>query len=283
MRVTYAPTANASLAAQLAAEADVAIVFVATTSSEGSDRPSLSLGDAQDTLVTAVSAVQNRTVVVVHTPGAVLMPWIDSVASVLVAFLPGQADGAAIANTIFGAVNPSGRLPLTFPAAWPFADPIWPTRSEYPGELYQTQYAEGLLVGYRWHDAYNDTPLFPFGHGLSYTTFAYSDLAIAAPAANGSVAVSFTLANTGALAGAEVWQLYVGFPPSAGEPPRVLRAFSSVMLLPNAATPIAVQLNTPDLSIWDVTASDWMVVRGEFVVYVGASSRDFRLQGSFTY
>lgn len=276
VKVYYAPTSPASAAAALAAKADVAIVFVATDSSEGSDRTSLSLGSSQDDLVAAVAAAQPDTAVVVHTPGAAFMPWAGAVKSVLVGFMPGQMDGAAIASVLFGARNPSGRLPVTFPATWPNA---WPTVEQYPGVDNQAVYSEDLLVGYRWYDANSVAPLFPFGHGLSYTTFAYSGLKVAASA--GIFTFSFTLSNTGARDGAEVPQLYIAYPASAGEPPRVLRAFDNVFLQAGTATKLSWQLGQADLSIWNVTISDWSVVHGTFTAYIGASSRDFRLQSTF--
>lgn len=278
VKVLYAPTSPASAAAALAAQADVAIVFVATTSSEGSDRANLSLGAAQDDLVEAVSGAQKNSIVVVHTPGAVEMPWAGGVPAIAVGFMPGQMDGAAIASVLFGESNPSGRLPVTFPVTWPNA---WPTQPQYPGIDNQAQYSEGLLVGYRWYDANNVAPLFPFGHGLSYTNFTYSNLRISPPSSAGVFTFNFSLANTGSYNGAEVPQLYIGYPASAGEPPRVLRSFSNVYLLTGQSTYVSWQLGQSDLSIWNVSSSDWSPIYGTFTAYIGASSRDFRLQSTF--
>jgi len=267
-------------AVAVAKETDVVIVNVAVTMTEGFDRDNLGLGPMQDKLVESVAAANPNTIVVVRCPGAVLMPWIDKVKAVIVQFLPGQASGAALASLIFGKANPSGKLPLSFPAS---ETQHWLTSAEqYPGVLnaskngqYVASYTEGLEIGYRWFDAKNETPLFEFGAGKSYTTFSYSGIAVTARE------VSFTLTNTGSSAGAEVPQLYLGFPKSAGEPPKVLRNFTKVMLQKGESETVTFAVSDADRRVWDVEADDWRVVQGGFQYMVGSSSRDIRLVKTF--
>lgn len=278
VQVTYAPSEPLDQAVSAAQSADIAIVFVGTYSCEGSDRANLSLPNGQDDLVSSVAQAQPNTAVVVNTPGAILMPWLDQVQSVLVTFLPGQEDGNAAAAALFGQVNPSGKLPVTFPAS----DDQVPanTTTQYPGIDNEANYSEGILVGYRWYDALGLEPLFPFGHGLSYTTFNYSNLVITSNP-SGSVLVLASVTNNGTVEGAEVVQFYLGFPSSAGEPPKVLRGFQKVLLAPGQTIVVGFELNSQDRAIWDVTQNDWSVISGTFDVYVGSSSRDIRLAGQF--
>jgi len=268
IKVTYAPTNPIPNAAKVAAAADVAIVFASTFSSEGSDRPNLFLDKPQDELIGSVSAAQSNVIVVAKTPGAVLMPWIHKVPAILCALMPGQEYGNAIASILVGDVNPSGKLPVTFPMTQQQIPTN--TQQQYPGINNQADYTEGLLVGYRWYDAHNIKPLFPFGHGLSYTTFNYSQIKATA------FQVSVTVGNTGSRSGAEVAQLYLGYPASAGEPPKVLRAFEKISLEPGEYKEIILPLSNRDLSIWDVTKQNWKLIRGKFNIYVGSSSRDIR-------
>jgi len=272
--VTYAATSPLSQAVQNAKDADIAIVFVATTSSEGSDRPNLGLGTAQDSLVQAVAQAQPNTVVVAHIPGSTVFPWHDSVPAILTGFMPGQEAGNAIASILFGDMNPSARLPVTFPLT-ESQIPV-NTPQQYPGIDNEASYSEKLLVGYRWYDAKQQTPLFPFGHGLSYTTFDYSGLSVD----HNLRKVSFNIKNSGSRAGAEVAQLYLGYPSSAAEPPKVLRRFTRVELRPNETHSVSFFFTPRDFSIWEVAIHNWKVVTGTFNIYVGASSRDIRLQGS---
>lgn len=275
VNVTYAGTSDANVVA-VAAAADVAVVCTGTWSSEGVDRADLSLPPAENDLIAKVAAAQSRTVVIVTCPGAVLMPWSASVASILVNFMPGQEAGNAVADVLFGAFNPSGRLPLTFPTQ---ENPTNFTQEQYPGEPWyfpeNANYSEGLFVGYRWYDAHGVTPLFPFGHGLSYTSFKYSGLVASAH----NVSVSVT--NIGSVDGSEVAQLYLTFPPGAGEPPRVLKGFQKVFIPAGATVTVTFPLMNVDLAIWDPTNGGFVVQHGEFGVSVGASSRDIRLKGSF--
>jgi len=284
IKILYAPSNPVSDAAKIAASADLAIIFVAVTSSEGTDRTTLALPDGQDGLISAVVARQPNSVVVVNTPGAILMPWVEDVPGIVVSFMPGQEDGHAIADILFGAANPSGRLPVTFPVT----DSQTPinTPQQYPGINDNASYSEGLFVGYRWYDENHITPLFPFGHGLSYTIFQYYNLQIKTTGSagnKGNVTVSFSLQNTGSMMGAEVSQLYVGFPSSASEPPKLLRGFTKVSLSSGDTAVVMFVLVAQDLSVWDVKQHNWVPVSGNFTVYVGASSRDIKMMGGFSY
>jgi beta-glucosidase len=187
--------------------------------------------------------------------------------------------GNALADVLWGDVNPSGRLPLTFPAS----DAQTPLRTpaQYPGVDGVVSYSERLQVGYRWWDASSSAPLFPFGHGLSYTAFTYAELVVDATRAAPNVSVSFSVRNAGARAGREVPQLYVGFPDGAGEPPSQLRGFAALPLAPGEAATVALTLSPRDLSVWDAQAHAWARARGQFRVAVGASSRDVRLEATF--
>ena len=273
--VTYARGdggGNQDQAVAAAAAAEAAIVFAAVGATEGYDRDSLALASDVDALIAAVAAVNSRTIVVLHVPGAVLMPWLDRVSAVLVAWYPGEQNGNAIAPILFGTANPSGKLPVTFPRS--ASDlPQVSTNMTVP-------YSEGLAIGYRALDAQGIAPLFPFGHGLSYTTFAYSDLGWRASAVPGSVEVEFTLRNTGSLAGTEVAQLYLGFPEAAGEPPRVLRGFERVSLASGESRKITITLGPQKLSCWNPTAHARYVPSGMYTLAVGGSSRDLPLQAS---
>eukprot|EP00755_Sulcionema_specki_P016436 Sspe_Gene.10360::Locus_3458_Transcript_1_1_Confidence_1.000_Length_2315::g.10360::m.10360/K05349/bglX; beta-glucosidase len=269
--ITYNDGSDPAKAAAAAQAADVALVFASTTSSEGSDRKSLSLD--QDSLVQAVAAQKTPTVVVAVTPGAILTPWRHQVSAILVPFMPGQEYGNAITDILFGDVAPSARLPLTFPNS---ENEVGFTPQEYPGVALHANYSEKLLVGYRWYTHHKITPAFPFGHGLSYTTFAYRNLMIS------SRTVSFTLVNTGKRSGVETPQLYLGFPASAGEPLRQLKGFRKVFLDVGKSTEVTFQVRDRDLSVWDVTSHSWKVAHGTFQAFVGASVDDIRLQGTFT-
>ena len=229
------------------------------------------------------AAAANRTVVVAVTPGAILTPWRDSVAAIVVAFMPGQQYGHAIADVLLGRTAPAGKLPVTFPAEENqvgFTNLSWggnrPSNHRAAHGV-SSNHSERLEIGYRWYDAHNSTPAFPFGHGLpGYSTFAYADLVATA------TSVRFTLENTGALAAAETPQLYLSFPSSAGEPPWQLKGFEKTALAGGGKATVVFPLTVRDLSIWSVHEHAWTSVRGAFEVAVGSSSRDHRLVGSIT-
>jgi len=271
--IQYYYGTDTQAAANMASSADVAICLLATSSSEGGDRGSLSLPNDQVSICRAVGKVQ-KTVVVVITPGAVLTDWTDDVAAVVVAFLPGQEEGNAIADILFGSVNPSGKLPVTFPNK---ENEVNFRQDEYPGVGQQEYYREQLNVGYRWYATHQVTPRFAFGFGLSYTTFSLSGLTITGRQ------VASQLKNTGSVGGAEVVQLYLGFPSSAGEPPIQLKGFNKVFLAPGASQTVSFTLTNRDLSIWNVGTHSWMVVSGNFTVYVGTSSQDLPLKQVTTF
>lgn len=275
-KVSYAPTNPVSSAADVAAAADYAVVCVSFYSSEGSDRANLSLPYPQDDLIEAVAAAQPNTIVVLHGPGPVLMPWASKVKGIIFAFFPGQESGNALANVLFGAFNPSAKLPVSFPVNE--NDWFSGNTTEYPGVNGVMVYSEKLLVGYKWYDAKNIAPLWPFGHGLSYTTFVYSNLQVQGTIWD-ELYITCSIQNTGSIWGAEVAQLYLGFPESAGEPPKLLRGFEKLEIAPGSSQQALFNLNVQDISIWDNT---WVPVNGTFNIYIGASSRDIRLTGTFT-
>ena len=274
-KVEYDPGTDLAAAAKLAAAADVAIVFVHQHTTEGHDVPNLSLPGNQDHLVSQVAAANPRTVVVLETGGPVLMPWIDLVSAVLEAWYPGIRGGEAIANILFGDVNPSAKLPVTFPKSE--ADLPHGAIAEAPAPAAEINYTEGLKVGYKWFDAAGKEPLFPFGFGLSYTTFSYSELKITP---GRETQVSFHVTNTGKRAGAEVAQVYVSLPPGAGEPPKRLVAWEKIQLRPGETKPVTLRLDPYYLSIFSVTKDGWELAPGEYRVYVGGSSRNTPLSGT---
>ncbi|HLH57729.1 MAG TPA: glycoside hydrolase family 3 C-terminal domain-containing protein, partial [Streptosporangiaceae bacterium] len=238
----------------------------------------------------AVAAANPRTVVVLDTGGPVLMPWLSRVPAVVEAWYPGEEDGDAIAAVLSGAVDPAGKLPITFPAS----DGAVPasTPAQYPGVAGTATYSEGLDVGYRWDDAKGVTPLFPFGYGLSYTTFAFSHLTVTGAGfhgragregGDGTVSVTARVTDTGRRAGTEVAQVYVGDPAAAQEPPRQLRAFRSVTLRPGQSRTVRFSLPAGSLAYYDTAAQGWVIAPGTYQVYVGDSSAlaDLPLHGQF--
>jgi beta-glucosidase len=288
VQVTYSDGSDPAAAAAAAHNADIAIVFANDYDTEGSDRQCLTLecpnvnGD-QDGLIQQVAQANRRTIVVLETGGPDLTPWRGQVAGLLEAWYPGERGGAAIARTLFGDVDPSGRLPVTFPAQ---AGDI-PTAgdpSQYPGVADIVYYKEGVFVGYRWYDQQRLAPAFPFGFGLSYTRFRYSSIRVrrAPPgtrAPDGQPArfvVSGGVRNLGRRAGTAVPELYVGLPSSSSipEPPVQLKGFARVRLAPGATKRFTIALDARDFSYWDTTAQNWRLVRGCYTVWLGASSRD---------
>ena len=229
-----------------------------------------------------------------------MTPWISQVASVVDAWYPGESNGTALAAVLFGQVNPSGHLPVTFPVD--LSQVPASTPAQFPGENGQVLYSEGVDVGYRFYDAHHETPLFPFGYGLSYTRFAYSGLTITPQQVQNNVsgpgptschcsgqsanlvAVTARVTNTGRVAGSDVAQLYLDLPAMAGQPPRQLQGFQKVTLHPGQSTTVRFKLNGHELSYWNDSANGWVVPVGQFGVYVGDSSAlaDLPLHGSFT-
>jgi beta-glucosidase len=269
-------------AGNLAGNSSVAVVFVSDFESEGLDRSDLLLPGPQNALIAAVAAANPHTIVVLNTGDPVLMPWIGVVPAVVEAWYPGQQDGSAIASILFGDVNPSGRLPVTFPSSG--ADVPAATVAQWPGLNGKVLYSEGLNVGYRWYDARNIQPLFPFGYGLSYTRFTYSNLTLVLPKSGSGNAATFefTVTNSGSRPGAEVVQLYVSDPAGTGEPPEQLKGFRKIFLKPGESRQVSLTLTYSDLAQWDTAVHAWTVVPGQYRVDVGSSSRDIRLTRTIT-
>ncbi len=288
-KVAYDPGTDFAAAAKLAKSSDVAVLFVHQHTHEDADLPNLSLPGNQDDLVNQVAAANPHTIVVLETGDPVLMPWLGSVNAVLESWYPGQRGGEAIANLLFGDVNPSGKLPISFPkseADLPHLTiPTPPPSKEPPKQdampvpvFIDSNYTEGLKVGYRWYDAENKEPLFPFGFGLSYTTFSYSQLKVTP---GKPAQVSFSVTNTGSRAGAEVAQVYLGLPANSGEPPKRLVAWQKVQLDPGQSRTITLSIEPQSMSIFNVEKDSWEVSSGEYVVYAGGSSRNTPLTATF--
>jgi beta-glucosidase len=278
--VSYADGTNPVQTIQAARSADIAIVFASLMQGEFKDRPTIELFPTDTAMIELVSRVNPNTVVVLNTGSAVTMPWLGDVAGVLQAWYPGQEYGHALADVLFGDVDPSGKLPITFPkslAQVPARTPL-----QYPGAG-RVEYSEGLAVGYRWYDMERLTPLFPFGFGLSYTNFSVHDLSLGATTTDdGNVTIGADVTNTGDRAGAEVVQLYLEHPSGAGEPRRGLRGFSRVFLDPGQTAHVEFALDARALSVWDATSHRWRAGAGRYSVRVGSSSRDLPLHASFT-
>ena len=267
-------------AVTLAEASDVAVVYANNYGSEGEDLANIDLPAEQNTLISAVAAVNPNTVVVLNTGSAVTMPWLGEVRGVIEAWYPGQQSGAAIASLLFGDVNPSGKLPVTFPASMeqlPAASP-----QQFPGVDGTVQYTEGLNVGYRWYDDKGLTPLFPFGFGLSYTTFEYSNLSLdtATLDANGTITAQVDVTNTGSRDGATVVQLYLSNPAS-GEPANQLKGFEKTTLSAGQTKTAQLKLDARDASYWNTDAQAWTLATGDYTVKVGDSSRNLPLSAEF--
>ncbi|PWY90407.1 putative beta-glucosidase D [Aspergillus sclerotioniger CBS 115572] len=279
-----------------ASNSDVCIVFLNALAGEGEDRMELYNTD-QDKMVNTVADNCNNTIVVINTVGPRLLDqWIehDNVTAVLYGSLLGQESGNSIVDVLYGDVNPSGRLIYSIPK----------NESDYNVNLCYTSqcnFTEGVYLDYRYFDAQNITTRYPFGHGLSYTSFSYSNLTIskqnptlsAAPTGHLAVggyndlwhtvnSISVIIHNTGSLSGAEIPQLYLSFPDSADQPLRQLRGFERVKLGTGEQKTVTFDLHRRDISYWDVISQQWRIAAGEYKVFVGASSRDFRLHGSFS-
>jgi len=250
---------------------------------EGADRKDLKLPGGQDELLKEIVKANPKTVVVFNGGGAVEMDvaWLSRTPALLYAWYPGLEGGNALARVLFGDVNPSGKLPCTFPKK--LADTPTATMGTYPGTNSTVVYQEGLLVGYRWYDTKDIKPLFPFGHGLSYTHFKYSNLHLAQNGdAKNPVTVEFELANTGGRAGAEVAQIYVQpVHPGVSRPLKELKGFKKVFLQPGEKQMVSITLNPNAFAYYDVDKKGWVVEKGEYKILVGSSSRDIRLNDRF--
>jgi beta-glucosidase len=264
-------TAHIEAAVAAAKKAKVAVIFASQASTEGADQTTLSLPGDQNQLIEAVAAVNPHTVVVLNTEGPVLMPWLNDVQSVVEAWYPGEQDGTAIASVLFGSFDPSGRLPVTFPAS-DSAQPMTQV-ADFPGINDVVNFGSGssaLNIGYRWYQAHDVTPLFPFGYGLSYTTFALGEPSLQKDAS--SLTVRLNVTNTGQRDGTDVVQAYVQYPRAAGEPPEQLKAFLRVRLSPQATRRVTLSIPLSSLSVYLHKAST--LVPGTYRVNVGQSSAD---------
>ncbi|ORX45884.1 hypothetical protein DM01DRAFT_1294240 [Hesseltinella vesiculosa] len=266
-------------------DADVAIVFSDVFTMEAFDRTTIHLQRNGNGLINTVADANMNTIVVINSPNAVLMPWIDhpNIKAVIWAGYPGQESGNALADVLFGDVNPSGRLPIT----------IARNKNDYPAHAQfslQVNYDEGVFGGYRWFDKHAIEPLFAFGHGLSYTNFAYANLVVTkvldkhpneGATSDILVRASVQVSNTGQRDGAEVAQAYIGFPAAANEPPKLLRGFEKVFIERGKAATVDFSFNRRELSVWE--NGNWQITPGTYILYIGASSRDIRQTGSFEF
>lgn len=271
-------------AVNAAKNADVAVVFVGLTEEfegEGYDRENIEMPSSHNHLVSAIAKANPNTVVVLAGGSVVHMPWVDQVKGLLNSGLGGQAGGGAVANILTGAVNPSGKTSETYPLT--FADN--PTYNNYPGGPVTSEHRESVYIGYRYYDKANKDVLFPFGYGLSYTSFEYSDLKLSSDSIKDTdtVTVSFKIKNTGDVDGAEVAQIYVADKESTiFRPVKELKGFKKVLLKAGEEQQISVDLSKRAFAFYNVQLGDWMVETGEFDILVGASSRDIRLSQSIT-
>jgi beta-glucosidase len=292
--VQFASGADPSAAAALAKTADVAIVFAYQWESEGMDLDSLSLPEHQDDLISAVAAANPHTVVVLETGGPVTMPWAGQVSAILEAWYAGSAGSDAVANVLFGAANPSAKLPVTFPrseADLPHPTIVKPPQATIDADregwkriaaglpVFQVTYDEGVKVGYKWYDAEKKPVLFPFGYGLSYTTYSYSNLKVTPGKTPHLV---FTVTNTGNRAGAEVAEVYASLPASESEPPKRLVGWSKVQLNAGESKEVSIDVNPKFLSIFDTQQHGWKLIPGEYGFMVGGSSQALPLNESVT-
>jgi beta-glucosidase len=287
-KVSFDAGSDPAKAAQAAAGADVAIVFVTQWMSEGKDALTLSLPDQQDALVEAVAAANKNTIVVLETGGPVSMPWSEKVKGIVESWYPGIGGGEAIANVLFGRVNASGKLPVTFPARdsdLPFPHITGLTaktgnngmsangQGEQAKNFTVDYRREGMLVGYKWFQAKDKTPLFPFGFGLSYTSFSYAGLQVSH---DGDVA-RLTVRNTGSRAGDEIAEVFVTLPAAAGEPFRKLAGWTRVQLEEGAERTVSIPLNPFALEVFSTSDNAWHRMAGQYRVEAGGSSADLPL------
>ena len=286
-KVEFDSGANPESAAALAKKSDVAIVFAYQWMSEGMDLPNLSLPVQQDEIIEAVAAANPKTIVILETGTAVTMPWLDKAGAVLEAWYAGSKGADAVANILAGDANPSAKLPMTFPrseADLPHPQLVKPgpgqtgeaavMRTGEAKPTFSVKYDEGLKVGYKWYDAEKKAVLFPFGYGLSYTTFSYSGLKVTP---GRETVVSFTVKNTGSRAGAEIAEVYAALPDSAGEPPKRLVGWSKVWLKAGESKAVSVSVAEKYLSVYD-EAAGWKLVPGSYAFMVGASSAELSLR-----
>src|SRR4051812_5525589 len=289
-RVLYADGSSQADADAVARASDVVVVVAGDSELEGADRKDLGMhpgvcpfpvcvnpeGLDQDKMIEAAAAANPNTVVVIAAGAPVAMPWLDKVKAVLDQWYAGLENGNALAALLYGEANPSGKLPQTFPRK--VEDMPARTPQQYPGVDGKAVYSEGLQVGYRWFDAEGIQPLFPFGYGLSYTSFRYGDLSVT-PRGDGA-RVQYTVTNTGKRSGAEVSQVYISFPARDGEPPRQLKGFDKVGLEAGQSRTVTADLDARAFQHWDTAKHGWAATRGCYTIAVGGSSRGLPLSGA---
>ncbi len=288
--VQFDSGADPAAAAALAKNADVAIVFAYEWESEGMDLKDLSLPDEQGELIAKVAAANPHTVVVLETCNPVTMPWADQVSAIMEAWFAGSRGAEAVANILFGDVNPSAKLPMTFPksvADLPHPTIVKPPKATIDADregwkriaaglpAFQVTYDEGVKVGYKWYDAENKPVLFPFGYGLSYSTYSYSNLKVTP---GKSPRVTFTVTNTGNRAGAEIAEVYASLPAAAAEPPKRLVGWSKVKLNGGESKEVTVEVDAKYLSIFNVEQNGWQLLPGDYGFMVGGSSQSLPLK-----
>ncbi len=270
----WQPDSLIPAAVSAARAAEVAVVFANRIAGEDMDHAALGLPGDQDQLIAAVAAANPRTVVVLNTDGPVTMPWLNSVAGVVQVWYGGRGMGTALAAVLFGDTDPAGRLPVTFPAS--ATQGPGSTRATYPGDGTTVAYSEDINVGYRFYDRYGQSPLFPFGHGLSYTSFALGDLSTSYDSVTRTLTVAVSVTNSGSRTGRHVVQLYAALPAAANAEPRRLVGFRKVQLAPRANTRLTFTVPAADLSVWNAGA--WSLPSGLYTLYAGHSSRDLAVQ-----
>ncbi len=296
-KINYVSGEDLAVAGSAAKSAEIAIVFVYQHESEGMDLKSLDLSEEQNKLIETVANANPKTIVVLETGSPATMPWINKVAGVIEAWYPGIRGAEALANILTGEVNPSGKLAVTFPksdADLPHPTLVLPPPESQPHRPppgadissfmalrakglppFEIYYDEKLKVGYKWYDAEKKSVLFPFGFGLSYTTYAYSGLSVKS---GQTLEVSFTVRNTGKIAGTEIAQIYTSLPDAAGEPPKRLIGWARVELAPGESKLVSIPVARGRLKIYDEASNDWKLVSGNYTVMAGGSSLDLPLQ-----
>ena len=290
-KVEFASGQDATATAALAKSSDVAIVFAYQWLAEGMDLPSLSLPDNQDALIEQVAAANPNTIVVLETGTAVTMPWIGKVRGVVEVWFAGSSGHKALANVLTGEVNPSGKLAMTFPKSdadlpHPVIPPLPPedagqgTGAEngptHVASKYTVHYDDGLKVGYKWYESEHKEPLFPFGFGLSYTTYDYSNL----KTDNAQRTVSFAVKNTGKRAGAEIAQVYATIPESAGEPFKRLVGWQRIELAPGESKTVTIAIDPRVMSVFDEQKNGWSLLPGAYKIFAGPSSAETPLNAT---
>ncbi|KAF9448233.1 glycoside hydrolase family 3 protein [Macrolepiota fuliginosa MF-IS2] len=277
------PEVELKHAVEIASDADVVVLVVGLNhdlESEGFDRPHMDLPGLTDTLVSEIFKANPNTIVVNQTGTPVTMPWISEASTLVQAFFGGNELGNALADILFGKVNPSGKLPLTFPQRLEDS-PAYPSYGDKGQEHGKILYNEGIFVGYRSYEIRKLAPLFPFGFGLSYTTFKYSDLKTSSISEEGKFSVTFTITNTGHINGREIAQVYISdTQASLPRPVKELKAFTKVTLAPGEGKSVTLDLDKEALGFYDDRAAQWIAEKGTFTVHVAASSSDLRLEGS---